>query len=136
MLHKPRLLACTDTERLPCDHRARCCIFRSPLFLSFIIFPYSLPINPFTMFLWPLAVGPICTAAVLAGAYLRWSQTTPLELWTMCRRLTKTFLFAVYISLIALWLGIAYLTRQLMNESQQNKFASFAVKPRTDRKQQ
>ncbi len=74
------------------------------------------------MFLLPLAVGPICTAVVLACAYLRWSQTTPLELWAMCRRLTKTSLFAVYVSLIALWLGLAYLTRQLMNESQQNKF--------------
>ncbi len=88
MLHKLRLLTCTYTERLPCDHRARCCISRFPPFLSFII-PLFFSNKSFTMFLLPLAVGPICTAVVLACAYLRWSQTTPLELWTMCRRLTS-----------------------------------------------
>ncbi|KAH9387535.1 hypothetical protein TYRP_008724 [Tyrophagus putrescentiae] len=70
-----------------------------------------------TMLLWPLAVGPLCTAVVLACAALRWSSLTARELWAKLSQLTKTYLFALYLSLVVLWFGAVYLTRQLIAES-------------------
>ena len=69
------------------------------------------------MLLWPLAVGPLCTAVVLACAALRWSPLSARELWAKLSQLTKTYLFAVYLSLVVLWFGAVYLTRQLIAES-------------------
>ncbi|KAH9410067.1 hypothetical protein TYRP_009819 [Tyrophagus putrescentiae] len=54
------------------------------------------------MLLWPLAVGPLCTAVVLAGAALRWSSLSARELWAKLSQLTKTYLFAIYLSLVVL----------------------------------
>ncbi len=69
------------------------------------------------MLLWPLAVGPLCTAVVLACAALRWSSLTARELWAKLSQLTKTYVFALYLSLVVVWFGVVYLTRQLIAES-------------------
>ncbi|KAH9388757.1 hypothetical protein TYRP_008102 [Tyrophagus putrescentiae] len=89
------------------------------LSLSLSIFPSIKFLSMFTMMFWSLAVGPLCTAVVLAGAALRWSPWTVRELWAKLCQLTKTYAFALYLCLVVLWLGVVYLTRQLMNEFEQ-----------------
>ena len=59
-----------------------------------------------TMLLWPLTVA------------LRWSPLTAWELWATLSQLTKTYVFALYLSLVVVWFGAVYLTRQLIAESQ------------------
>ncbi len=58
------------------------------------------------MLLWPLTVA------------LRWSLLTAWELWAKLSQLTKTYVFALYLSLVVVWFGVVYLTRQLIAESQ------------------
>ena len=73
------------------------------------------------MLLWPLAVGPLCTAVVLACAALWMSLVSTQELWTRACQLTKTSGVALYFFLVALWFGFGVFTRWLVEESQQRK---------------
>ncbi|KAH9403605.1 hypothetical protein TYRP_014788, partial [Tyrophagus putrescentiae] len=61
--------------------------------------------------------GPALHRGVLACAALRWSSLTARELWAKLSQLTKTYLVALYLSLVVVWFGVVYLTRQLIAES-------------------
>ena len=71
------------------------------------------------MLLWPLAVGPLCTAVVLACAALWMSLVSTQELWNRACQMTKTSVFALYLFLVAAWFGFGVFTRWLVEESQQ-----------------